>query len=101
MRTRLLSKTDRAHLEQTRGELPDRLRVRLCASQDDDAVGLERDAIDVCHGTGFRRSELDRLHGRAYGRSGGALVDAKAAKNFRLPFRGRAAMAAHRRNNER
>src|SRR5665213_320298 len=101
LRAGLLPKTNRAHFKQSRRKLSHGLRVCLGTSQNDDSIGPRREAIDVSHGSVFRRAKFQRLHRRPHRGAHRLLSNTEPVQNLRLAFRRRSTMTAHGRHDER
>src|SRR3954454_16329341 len=72
----------------------------FCPAEHDSSVRLRGKPVEVRHGAAFRLAERAGVHGRVHRRSHGMLADAETPEDFGLSFRSRAAVAAHRRNDE-
>src|SRR4051794_24011540 len=95
VRSDLLSKPDGTHLQQTGGEFGRALRVRLRATENDNAVGLESKSIDVRKCSAFGDAEFTGIHGRANRGARGLFVYARSSQDLGLAMLRRSSMAAH------
>jgi hypothetical protein len=97
----MLPEADEQHLHQAALVIAKQLRVRLHAPHHHDVVCCHRVATKVNGDTLRRVLNHRRLHPRAHGAAEGFLGDAVVAENSALAVRRAAAVAAHRRDDER
>jgi len=101
LRALLLAEPDRDHLEQAAFDGAAKRGMRLDAIDDDDGVGLGGKLVDVDGQPVVELGQLHDLHRRADRRPDRLFGNAEMRKDFRLAFRCRTAVAAHRRHDER
>ena len=100
-RALVLAEADEHHLHQPALEFTFESRVRLHAVHHEHMVRLRRVAREM-HGNTLRsRAEDDRLHARSNRASAKFLRDPIVREDAPLALRSAAAVAAHRRNDER
>ena len=101
LRARLLAEADRDQLGEPALDRPVEARVRLDPVDAEHRVGLGGVPVEAAGDAVQRRAVLDRLHRRADRRADGRLGDAEMRQHARLALGGGAAVAAHRRHDER
>src|SRR5574338_751728 len=97
----LFAQTNRHHLQQTGCDTCRVLRMCLHATENDHAVSLGDEIVEMRDRAGFAGAERVRVHVGMKWRTNCLLSYAEPTQNFSLTFRRRATMTAHRRNNER
>ena len=101
LRAFVLAQADEHHLHQAAFDVADEAGVRLDAADDQHVVGLEGVLVEVDRKAFGRLADDDRLHARADRAAAELLGDAVAFEQLALPFGRAAAVAAHRRHDER
>jgi hypothetical protein len=100
-RSFVLSQADEHHLHQARFDVADEVRVRLDAADDEHVIGKEGVLVEVDGKTLGRLANDDRLHARADRAAAERLGHSVPFDQFALPFGRAAAVASHRRHDER
>ena len=97
----MLAEADHHHLQQAALDRPVIAGVRLDAGDDADVVGAGGVTVEHDRKAFRRGAELDDLHRRLDRHADERLGDAVAFEKVLLPLGGGAAVAAHRRHEER
>ena len=101
LRPFVLAQADQHHLHQARFDIADEIRVRLDAADDQHVIGAEGVLVEMDRKAFRRLADDDRLHARPDRAAAIRLGDAVAFDQLALPFGRAAAVAAHRRHDER
>src|ERR1044072_8478807 len=97
----LFSQSNGDHLQKPRGDTRRVFRMSLRPGENDDAVRCRRDGIKMRDRSRLGGAQRMRLHGGPDGCSDRFFSNSKPPQYFRLALFGCAAVAAHRRNQER
>src|SRR5690349_13859609 len=101
LRPPLLAEADRHHLEKAGGDRPRRSGVYLRTAQNDDAVRLRGDSIEMRDRATFGRAQLDGVHASLDRRASGRFRQTQPPEDLDLTLGYGSTVAAHGRDDER